>query len=242
MSFKLVFSVTLLCAAVASAETIATEQVTNQSPKNAALEIKLGSYRPLIDSDPALGGQTPYADTFGGDMLLFEIEGDRQIFQKFGSAAVGFSIGYAEKYGWATAPAGSTSQVAERTALFVLPLKLMGVYRLDVAAVRYGVPLVPYVKLGLAYTPWWITKGGGVEFANGRRGAGGNWGYTAVLGLSVMLDFFDPRLARDFDSDLGVNHSYLFAEYVHEDVNDFGNPQALNLSSRHWMFGLTLEY
>ena len=85
-----------------------------------------------------------------------------------------------------------------------------------------GFPLVPYGKGGLVYTAWWVTKGSGVEFVDGDRAAGGKWGYTGVAGISLLLDFFDSRLARDFDTGLGVNHSYLFAEYTYASVNNFG--------------------
>lgn len=211
-----------------------------ESPRTTALEFKLGGYKPLIDNEAGLTTR-PYEDTFGaGSMLLFEIEADRLLWQKIGSAGIGFSIGYAEKYARARV-VGTDEPAADPTALHVLPLKLLGAYRFDYAALHWNVPLAPYVKAGVAYTPWWATKGGRVEFANGTRGAGGVWGYFGTVGLALMLDTFDPRLARDFDSDTGVNHSYLFAEYVHQNVNDFGGG-GLDLSSRHWMFGLTLEY
>ncbi|MFL5318679.1 MAG: MXAN_2562 family outer membrane beta-barrel protein, partial [Myxococcaceae bacterium] len=125
--------------------------------------------------------------------------------------------------------------------LKVLPLRVLGIYRFDYAALHWGVPLVPYAKLGLVYDLWWATKGDGVEFVNGERAAGGKWGYSFTGGLSLLLDVLEPRLARDFDVDLGVNHSYLFAEYTYENVDDFGSG-GLDLSSRHWMFGLALEY
>ena len=75
----------------------------------------------------------------------------------------------------------------------------------------------------------------------GNKGSGGKWGWGATGGLAFMLDVLQPRFARDFDSDLGVNHSYLFAEYTYADVNNFG-AGGLNLSSRRWMFGLALDY
>jgi hypothetical protein len=210
------------------------------TPRDSALEFKLGGYKPMIDSAPGMGANGPYNATFGsGAMLLGELEYDRQLWQELGSVAVGFSLGYAEKYGAASLADGSAA--AERTALKVVPLKIMAVYRFDYAATKWNIPLVPYVKAGLAYTPWWITKGGNIEYVDGLRGAGGNWGYAAVLGLSLQLDFLDQRLARDFDSDMGVNHSYLFGEYVYQDVNSFGTAGP-DLSSRHFMFGLTLEF
>lgn len=215
-------------------------EVKGASPRTSALELKLGGYKPAISAEEGLDFD-PYEATFGaGSMLLFELELDRQLFQAFGSFGVGLSLGYAEKYGPATAADGST-EVEERTGFKVLPIRALGVYRFDWVAREVGVPLVPYAKVGLVYTAWWVTKGSGVEFVDGERAAGGKWGYAGVAGLALLLDFFDPRLARDFDTGLGVNHSYLFAEYTHAEVNDFGG-SGLDLSSRHWMFGLTLEY
>lgn len=224
------------------------QEVAGGSPKHSALEFRLGGYKPMIEREGSLG-QNPYNATFGNSaMLLGELEYDRQLFQKLGSLAIGGSIGYAEKYGAATAlrvgSDGSTLEpvrALENTALKVVPLRLLAIYRFDWAALRYSVPLVPYAKGGLIYQLWWVTEGDGVEYADGQRGAGGKWGYQGSLGISLMLDMLEPRLARDFDTDVGVNHSYLFAEYTYADVNNFGGG-GLDLSSRHWMFGLTLEY
>jgi hypothetical protein len=76
--------------------------------------------------------------------------------------------------------------------------------------------------------------------AAGVAGAGISWGYFFTGGLMLMLDFLDPRLARDFDSEMGVNHSYIFAEFDYEQVDSFGAP-ALNLSSRRFSFGLAFD-
>jgi hypothetical protein len=62
-----------------------------------------------------------------------------------------------------------------------------------------------------------------------------------VAGVSLLLDVLEPRFARDFDTSLGVNHSYLFAEYTYAKVNNFGG-EGFNLSDRYWMFGLALDY
>lgn len=235
-------AVSLFAGGAARAEAIAGE-----TPRDWALELKAGGYKPLIDRERGLATR-PYDETFGaGAMLLFELEMDRLLWQKIGAAGIGFSIGYAEKYGKATVlqmdDTGALIRVAsaETTAFQVLPLRLMGVYRFDYGALHLGVPLVPYAKAGLVYTPWWVSKGGRLEYSHASRGAGGKWGYGATLGLSLMLDFLEPRFARDFDTDMGVNHSYVFAEYTHADVNNFGQG-GLDLSSRHWMFGLALEY
>lgn len=212
-----------------------------QTPRTSMLEIKLGGVKPRIDSAGGLTGN-PYQETFGaGSMLLFELQMDRQLWQEIGSFAVGFSAGYAEKFGFArqVGGGGELTQAEEKTGFHIVPLKALAVYRFDYFAIRNGIPLVPFVKLGPTYTSWWSTKGGGVEFFNGQRGAGARFGYQFSGGVSFLLDVLEPRLARDFDSDLGVNHSYLFAEYTH--ANMFGSG-GMDLSMRHWMFGLALEF
>lgn len=210
-----------------------------RSPRTGAVELKLGGYKPRIDTEEGLGG-TPYADTFDNEsMLLFEVELQRYFYQGIGSAGLGFSAGYAEKYADTVTEDDETA--LEKTALKVLPLRLNALYKFDYAAFRWGVPLVPYGKLGLIYTPWWINKGSDTQILEGREAKGGRWGYGLTLGASFLLDVLEPRLARDFDSDLGVNHSYFFAEWTYAEVNNFGGP-GLVLSSRHWMFGLALDY
>ena len=49
----------------------------------------------------------------------------------------------------------------DTTALNIVPLSIMAVYRFDYLALRYKIPFVPYFKIGLAYYVWWIENGGG---------------------------------------------------------------------------------
>ena len=217
-------------------------ELATASSRSGMLEIRLGAYKPFIDREAALSGARPYDTVFGDSpMLLGELEMDWQLFQAFGSAGVGLSAGYAEKFGKSVTVGGDANAASETTALKLIPLRLLGVYRFDVLAQRWNVPLVPYVKAGLVGQPWWSEKGGKQEYVNGLAAAGVKWGYQGTVGLSFLLDILEPRLARDFDTDLGVNHSYLFGEYSHVEVNNFGG-KGLDLSSRHWMFGLALEY
>lgn len=224
------------------AQSIQIEHVSAESPRTSMLEFKLGSWLPLIDTEAGLSG-TPYADTFDGGMLLFEVQGERQLYQGFGTASVGFSAGYAEKFARARSvlPGGGRGPSDDSTGIRVVPLRLMAVYRFDVGAQQYGVPLVPYVKAGLVGIPYWMVKGSGVERFEDEEGAGVRFGYQATVGLSLQLDFLDRRFARDFDSGMGVNHSYLFAEYTWANVDNFGTG-GLVLSSRGAFFGLALEY
>jgi hypothetical protein len=213
--------------------------VTGETPRDGGVDIRIGRYRPALDREAGLTG-TPFADIFGDQSLwLFEVEAQRFFYQGIGTAGVGFSAGYAEKYASALLEGGE--RAAERTGLHVVPLRMRGLYRFDYPAFQWGFPLVPYIKPGLVYMPWWVTKGGEIEEVGGNQARGGRWGYEVVGGVSFLLDVLDPRLARDLDNSIGVNHSYFFVEYTYMRVDNFGRP-GLNLSDSYWMFGLSLDY
>ena len=224
---------------------VSDERKPKESPRSMFLEVKLSPFTPLIDSAfPSLdAAQRPYAKFFGNTpMLMGELEVEYQLFQKFGTIAVGLSLGYAEKYG-KSIDAETGAQISQSTGLHLVPVKVLVVYRFDWLKQKTKIPLVPYAKGAFVTMPWWITNGGNVEVSNNVRGEGVQFGLAGVLGLAFELDFLDPRLARDFDSSMGVNHTYLFAEGTIQAMDLFptaGPP--LNLSSQHFMFGLGLEF
>lgn len=221
-------------------------EVYGATSQTMAFEFKLGPHRPLIYRE--LAGD-PYAQTFGNaDMLIGEIELDYQFWRPFGSLAAGFAIAYAEKFGPAI-DAATGQPASESSGLRIVPMKALLVYRFDWLAQKYSVPLVPYVKGGLVVEPWWVVKGGKIEEADGRRAEGVKFGAAATVGLALQIDFLDPRLARDFDTSAGVNHTYIFAEYAITEVNNFGTRRnaagqitGLDLSSRNALFGLSFEF
>lgn len=216
-----------------------TSDMPMQSPRSGSVEFRLGGYQPQLDAEEGLT-DTPFAKVFGdSNLLLFEAEMQRFFYQGIGSAGLSLSLGYAEKYAAALLPEGGTS--SERTGLHVLPVRVRGVYRFDYPAFHWSIPVVPYIKPGLVAMPWWVNKGGEIEKVGNVEGRGVKFGWEVALGASFMLDILEPRLARDFDSDLGINHSYLFAEYTYAKVNNFGG-EGFNLSDSYWMFGLALDY
>jgi hypothetical protein len=238
---RLLLSLLLLTAAAAQAD-----EISGASERNMEFEFKLGPYRPLVDRefqispDPTVA--RPFEQTFGsGPMLFGEVELDRELFQAFGTFSVGASIGYGEKFGKAID--AMTMQVStESTGIKLVPLKALAVYRWDWAAIKHNIPLVPYLKGGFEMAIWWAVKGNEVNVSdNLPAGPGVRWGVVGVVGLALQIDFLDPRLARDFDTSAGVNHTYLFAEWAVEEVTSFGKP-GLDLSSRHAMFGLSFEF
>jgi len=221
--------------------TAEARETFGETERSAMFEFKLSPYTPLIDR--AFTDTTgPYQTIFGGGpMLLGEVEFDYQFFQKMGSLAVGVSGGYAEKYGKAV-DAETLVPTSESTGLKIIPLKALLVYRFDWLSLKMDIPLVSYAKAGFVIMPWWVVNGSNeIEVSDGLRGAGTSYGICGVFGLALTLDFLDRRLARDFDTSVGVNHSYIFAEFTLQEMGLFES-QSIDLSSRHWMFGLGFEF
>ena len=252
-------SLTLACALVASVASAQGYELSGnnqpfglsgskkrlESPRQMFFEAKLSPYTPLLDRpfmDLPEADRPYYAVFGGGPMLLGEIEVDYQFFQKFGSLAAGLSVGYSEKFG-RSIDAVSKERVDQSTGLRIVPIKALLVYRFDWVKETYKIPLVPYVKGAVVVMPWWVVNGGSVELSGISRGEGIKVGFAGVLGLALELDFIDQRLARDFDSSVGVNHTYLFAEGTIQEMNIFGSTaKAVDLSSKHFMFGLGFEF
>ena len=86
-------------------------------------------------------------------------------------------------------------------------------------------------------------RGGEIGVRSVKYGEGVKFGFGGVLGLSLELDFLDRRLARDFDSSVGVNHTYLFAEGTLQEMALFNSDaKGLDFSSFHAVFGLGFEF
>ncbi len=235
-----------LVAATASAQEVTAWQAPSRSmasPRRFVLEFKGSPFTPLIDSRFAKG-QGPYQTIFNGKpMILGEIELDVEVWQELGTISVAASGGYAEIYGRALTTEGSRSSQA--TGLHLVPIKLLATYRADFLWPRFKVPLTPYAKFGPVLMPWWSTKGGEIEVVDGYRGAGYKFGIAATVGIAFILDFLDPRLALDFDTFSGVNHTTLFAEFTYQNMSLFEfakDATDLNLSANYFSFGISFEF
>ena len=226
---------------------VSDERKLKESPRTMFIEVKLSPYTPLIDGASVFSdlpaNERPYAYLFDNTpMLMGEFEVEYQLFQKFGTLSAGVSLGYAEKFG-KSIDSATGQRIGQSTGLMLVPIKALLVYRFDWLKQKTRIPLVPYAKGAFVTMPWWITNGSEEERLGQFKGNGVRFGLAGVLGLAVELDFLDQRLARDFDSSVGVNHTYLFAEGTFQGMNFFpsvGPP--LDFSSMHFMFGLGLEF
>jgi hypothetical protein len=98
--------------------------------------------------------------------------------------------------------------------------------------------------MGFDWAYWQVTDGNG-EIANDGMGGsarGGTLGWHGAAGLALVLDQFDPEAARDFDGDLGVNHTALVFQYAYADISGLGRAGRLHVGDTTWSLGIMMEF
>jgi hypothetical protein len=215
------------------------------SAQNFAMEVRVALYKPQVDSDPALGGQTPYANTFGtGFKFEVGMEFDWQALRipDVGTIGPGISIGYTNASG--NAPiSGTKTASAESTTLEILPTYAVGVFRLDVLWRQLRVPLVPYAKAGIGLAFWRASNTVGTSVSSkGVVGEGHTWGTQLAGGLAFNLGVLDPNSVRQLDEATGINNTYVFAEYMASNLDGIAQKNPLLVGSDSFVFGLAFEF
>ncbi len=228
----------LLLALLPSLASAQLYDALSESPLTQTVEFKLGPYTPDVDSD----GGGAYDAIFGDDeMIMFRFEYSWVAWRGVGGmVSVGGEIGYGSVTGTAIDP-DSGASAADETALNMVPFSLVAGYYLDTWADI--VPVVPYAKLGLDYSIWWVTDGvGDTSTFGGSDASGDTWGMHVSLGARLLLDFLAPGMARAFDAEAGVNNSYFFAEWYYASDDDFGSSSSWQLGDSTALFGLAFDF
>ncbi len=229
-----------------------TKKHNYESPQNFAFELRMGPYIPDIDTDPALGSTQPWHKVFGNPYqsvlgntarLLVAAELDWQVLKipHFGNLGPGISFGYTSM----SAPArrqdnGQAS--AEDTSLDVYPMYAVAVMRFDLLDRDLHIPLVPYAKAGMGLAFWRASNDVGTSSADGVEGKGHTFGYHVAGGISLDLNAFDRLAARGFDEAMGVNHTYIYGEFMYMALNGIGQTDALRVGSSTWVAGLSFDF
>ncbi len=246
------------------AATLATKKkpVRYDSPQRFALEVKFGPYLPEIDRTYGGPGLGPYASIYGTTDERGEATGEPkkgfygaiafeyQIVNLAGPLGVGFQWSMFRDKAQALLadppadPEASVRSEADSTRFATMPLALQAVYRFELLADRFRVPLVPYAKFGLNYSFWWSKNGSGdiSVLENGDKARGGAWGIQGNFGGMLRLDWLERGEARNLDRVTGINHTYIFGEWQFSRVNNFGRKNSINLGDSTWLVGLAIEF
>jgi hypothetical protein len=231
------------------------------SKQRFAVEVKLGPYLPAIDKQYQGSGFGPYATIFGrtnskgetvkkprlGVMPAFGFEW--QFIYLAGTLALGTQISmfFDKADALLAEPRPGDKSIrssADTTRFGMVPLSLLLIYRFELLADFYKVPLVPYAKAGLAYSFWWIKDGTGKVAKNeaGVKGRGGVVGWQVNPGIMLRMDFIEPSASKKLDQSTGINHFYIFGEFQLTRLRNFGVGNSINLSSNTFFGGLAIEF
>jgi hypothetical protein len=221
-----------------------------ESPQRWALEFRGLLYAPNIDSDSALGNNTPYKDTFGTmKRLAVQLEVDYQAVRipHLGTLGPGIGVGFTEMSNNTYILGHPDEPAKEQTSLDIYPMYLVAVLRADVLKRELKIPLVPYVKGGLGLALWRASNDAGTSTftqTNGTtvKGEGHTFGTELAAGLMFNIDVFDPVGAGNLDQSTGINNTYIFAEYYDANLTGIGQSHPLLVGSSGWAFGLTVEF
>ncbi|MBO4350767.1 MAG: fibronectin type III domain-containing protein [Proteobacteria bacterium] len=228
----------LLAAALAGTSLFAAPQVAQaESPVNMMAEFKAGPYTPDELGDAF---KSHFGDEGG---FIIEGEYDWQFWRGVGSLGLGFHLAYGNISGKALEEGGGKS--IDNTELHWLPLRLSLVYRFDYLWTRFNFPFTIYAKAGFDYYFWWIYDGSDsiARADDGSKGYGGTFGFHVVAGLAFVLDWLAPEMEKSFDVEWGINNSYIFAEYMYAQIDNFGAKGAFNLTDKAtFHIGLGLEF
>jgi hypothetical protein len=215
-----------------------------ETPQHFAAEIRFSPFTPNVDSDPALTGK-PYEAAFGSSpRVMFGLEVDWQALRipHLGTLGPGLGAGFVTISDPAPFTDGSGPS-AETTSLNIYPFDAVAVFRVDEFWRAAGVPLVPYAKFGFGYALWRASNTLGTSSYRGVVGTGHSIGTHLALGLSFNLNVFDSYAAQNFDDAMGVNGTYVFAEYTREDLDGLGiQKDPLRVGGSNFTFGLAFEF
>lgn len=214
------------------------------SPQSFAFEARFGPYWPEVDESGGGSSACPvsghasakgaYECFFGtGPQFYFGFELDFLPLRipYIGLIGPGFGWGYTSTSAKAALPGGGSS--ADETSLTIMPMHLSAVLRADELMRRTGAPIVPYIKFGYGLGYWSADDGNGTSTRTDASGAaltdtantgeGTTSGYHLAVGAMVSLNFLEPRAIANLDQTAGVNHVYIFAEWMNARLTGLGS-------------------
>jgi hypothetical protein len=225
-------------------------------------DLRFGGYAPRIDSDPNLHGKTPYKDVFGGGprfLIGFEIDWLALRIPYIGAVGPGASFGWVgsstlAKIDLDKNPATGNCKgtldgcySAESTTLSLFPMYVVAVLRIDDPMVRFGIPIVPYLKVGLDGTIWTAGTASGKTYVDPSTksvvsSSGWSWGEHLAIGAALSLNWLDRDAVNRSREASGVRDFYLYGELADYDAGIIGPSRQLRVGANAWVVGISLDF
>jgi hypothetical protein len=219
--------------------------------------VRVGPYTPDIDKQ-AGGNPGPYAAMFTKPQSIVPmLDVDRVLWRGFGQLVVGGNIGFLGNSNHAYTIEGTTGDpnrkrsASDETSFRLIPIAATVGYRFTYLDDEYGIPLVPYVRGGLAYYVWWITQpsgsfavvcqNGGMEPCAENKARGASLGVQGSIGLQIRAERIDANAARSM-RDSGIQHAGFYGELSLAQVDGFGSDKKLSVGARTWFAGVDFEF
>lgn len=219
-----------------------------RSPQNFALELRFSPYYPAVDDEPGLTG-TPFKNRFGDSPRVYiGVEFDWQTFRipYLGTIGPGLGVGRVSMGRDSVTVTGRPS--GDEYSLDIYPMYLAAVLRADVLWRSLDFPLVPYGKVGVGMGLWSASNSGGTSKAQlpgdakPVAGEGMTLGTHVALGAMLALDIIDRGASRNADNAIGINGTYLYAEYYWLNLNGLAQDKVLYVGTNTWAAGLAFEF
>jgi hypothetical protein len=227
--------------------------------------IKVGPYVPQIDAQfQAQTGSTarPYHTMFGGYNIMPMLEVDRVLLHDNGQLTAGIALGYLSKTAnayvmgvFSNTPDPQRSP-GDSNSFRMIPVQLTMSYRLTQLDDRWGIPIVPYVRGGVAYYPWWITAPDGnfsyvgngncypdtpTHMCTRERAVGGSAGIVGAIGIAIRAERIDPDTVQGMH-DSGIAHAGFYGELQSGWVDSFGDSHRFSLGDTTFFGGVNFEF
>lgn len=212
-----------------------------------------GNYYVDDDGDGTLDAHDKHVYQF---LPMLDVE--RVIWSGSGQVAVGGTLGYMQKKAFAYEDMSSPSDpLRPRTksssnTFRLIPFALTASYRATQLDDLWGIPLVPYIRGGLAYYVWWMkgpsgslskicTDGTMDSGCSGNKAYGGSLGVQGTLGLSIRAERIDADAARAMKQS-GIYHAGFYIEGSSSVINGFGDDTKLSVGDTTWFGGFDFEF
>lgn len=208
--------------------------------------VRIGPYLPEIDEG---SGQAQFAQLFKGARPMPMLDIDRIVWRGAGQIAVGFSAGYMQWFAHAHVmsddPENPQLITTRDTNTFrLIPLALSAIYRATWLADTRGIPVIPYVRGGLAYDIWRLSSRTDhlcADHGMACARAGSSFGVQGAIGLAIRAERIDPASAVSARQS-GILHAGLYAELSIAKVDGFGASDKLSVGDRTWSAGVDFEF